>query len=41
MSQFYMVNSILGVNRYYYLCSNDSFAFGGGGGFALYLDGDL
>ncbi|WJX10797.1 hypothetical protein P8452_01476 [Trifolium repens] len=30
-----------GVNRYYYLCSNDSLALGGGGGFALYLDGDL
>ncbi|XP_058728382.1 uncharacterized protein LOC131600203 isoform X2 [Vicia villosa] len=30
-----------GVNRYYYLCSNDSLALGGGGGFALRLDGDL
>ncbi|CAI8601884.1 unnamed protein product [Vicia faba] len=30
-----------GVNRYYYLCSNDSLAIGGGGGFALRLDGDL
>ncbi|XP_004497807.1 uncharacterized protein [Cicer arietinum] len=30
-----------GANRYYYLCSNDSLALGGGGGFALYLDGDL
>ncbi|KAK7279189.1 hypothetical protein RJT34_24235 [Clitoria ternatea] len=30
-----------GVNRYYYLCMNDMIAFGGGGSFALCLDGDL
>lgn len=30
-----------GVNRYFVLCSNDSLALGGGGHFALYLDGDL
>ncbi|KAG9445747.1 hypothetical protein H6P81_011875 [Aristolochia fimbriata] len=30
-----------GVNRYYYLCLNDMLAFGGGGNFALCLDGDL
>ncbi|KAF5736713.1 hypothetical protein HS088_TW14G00863 [Tripterygium wilfordii] len=30
-----------GVNRYYYLCLNDLLALGGGGNFALCLDGDL
>jgi len=30
-----------GVNRYFTLCSTDSLALGGGGHFALYLDGDL
>ncbi|KAB1219338.1 Oxidation resistance protein 1 [Morella rubra] len=30
-----------GANRYYYLCLNDLLAFGGGGNFALCLDGDL
>lgn len=30
-----------GSNRYYYLCLNDLLAFGGGGNFALCLDGDL
>ncbi|KAI9117045.1 hypothetical protein K1719_012044 [Acacia pycnantha] len=30
-----------GVNRYFTLCSTDSLAIGGGGHFALYLDGDL
>ncbi|GAB4843069.1 hypothetical protein Ancab_013048 [Ancistrocladus abbreviatus] len=30
-----------GCNRYYYLCVNDLLAFGGGGNFALSLDGDL
>ncbi|KAH9299589.1 hypothetical protein KI387_031271, partial [Taxus chinensis] len=30
-----------GANRYFVLCSNDSLALGGGGHFALYLDGDL
>ncbi|KAJ6790800.1 oxidation resistance protein 1 [Iris pallida] len=30
-----------GANRYYYLCLNDVLAFGGGGNFALCLDGDL
>lgn len=31
----------VGANRYYYLCLNDLLAFGGGGNFALCLDGDL
>ncbi|KAM5553347.1 oxidation resistance protein 1 [Rosa sericea] len=30
-----------GANRYYYMCLNDMLAFGGGGNFALFLDGDL
>ncbi|KAJ8768365.1 hypothetical protein K2173_021518 [Erythroxylum novogranatense] len=30
-----------GANRYYYMCMNDLLAFGGGGNFALHLDGDL
>ncbi|KAL5542357.1 hypothetical protein UlMin_010067 [Ulmus minor] len=30
-----------GANRYYYICMNDSLALGGGGNFALCLDGDL
>lgn len=30
-----------GANRYYYLCMNDLLAFGGGGNFALCIDGDL
>ncbi|XP_004504071.1 uncharacterized protein [Cicer arietinum] len=30
-----------GVNRYFTLCTTDSLAVGGGGHFALYLDGDL
>ncbi|KAL5053474.1 hypothetical protein RYX36_034156 [Vicia faba] len=30
-----------GVNRYFTLCTTDFLAFGGGGHFALYLDGDL
>ncbi|KAF8401979.1 hypothetical protein HHK36_012930 [Tetracentron sinense] len=30
-----------GANRYFYLCLNDLLAFGGGGNFALCLDGDL
>uniref|UniRef100_A0A175YQ23 TLDc domain-containing protein n=1 Tax=Daucus carota subsp. sativus TaxID=79200 RepID=A0A175YQ23_DAUCS len=30
-----------GANRYFYLCLNDLLAFGGGGNFALRLDGDL
>uniref|UniRef100_A0A5B6YK63 Oxidation resistance protein 1 n=1 Tax=Davidia involucrata TaxID=16924 RepID=A0A5B6YK63_DAVIN len=30
-----------GVNRYFTLCSTDFLALGGGGHFALYLDGDL
>lgn len=30
-----------GVNRYFTLCSADSLALGGGGHFALYLEGDL
>lgn len=30
-----------GANRYYYLCLDDLLALGGGGSFALYLDGDL
>ncbi|KAK3417193.1 hypothetical protein EUGRSUZ_H02930 [Eucalyptus grandis] len=29
------------ANRYYYICMNDSLALGGGGNFALSLDGDL
>ncbi|KAF6140675.1 hypothetical protein GIB67_013968 [Kingdonia uniflora] len=30
-----------GANRYFTLCSTDFLALGGGGHFALYLDGDL
>ncbi|VFQ61957.1 unnamed protein product [Cuscuta campestris] len=30
-----------GVNRYYTMCSTEYLALGGGGHFALYLDGDL
>ncbi|XP_078429285.1 TLD-domain containing nucleolar protein [Wolffia australiana] len=30
-----------GANRYYYLCMEEMLAFGGGGHFALCLDGDL
>lgn len=30
-----------GANRYYYLCLNDILALGGGGNFALCMDGDL
>ncbi|KAJ6323888.1 hypothetical protein OIU76_011230 [Salix suchowensis] len=30
-----------GANRYYFLCLNDILALGGGGNFALCLDGDL
>ncbi|XP_028755152.1 oxidation resistance protein 1-like [Neltuma alba] len=30
-----------GINRYFTLCSSDFLALGGGGHFALYLDGDL
>ena len=30
-----------GVNRYFTLCSTEFLALGGGGHFALYLDGDL
>ncbi|XP_024535997.1 TLD domain-containing protein 2 isoform X3 [Selaginella moellendorffii] len=30
-----------GRNRYYFLCTNDALAIGGGGHFALYLDSDL
>uniref|UniRef100_A0A5B6Z3D4 Putative oxidation resistance protein 1 n=1 Tax=Davidia involucrata TaxID=16924 RepID=A0A5B6Z3D4_DAVIN len=30
-----------GANRYFYLCLNDLLALGGGGNFALSLDGDL
>ncbi|XP_019459667.1 PREDICTED: oxidation resistance protein 1 isoform X2 [Lupinus angustifolius] len=30
-----------GVNRYFTLCTTESLAIGGGGHFALYLDGDL
>ncbi|XP_021899601.1 TLD domain-containing protein 2 [Carica papaya] len=30
-----------GANRYYYMCLNDLLALGGGGNFALSLDGDL
>lgn len=30
-----------GANRYFTLCSTDFLAIGGGGHFALYLDGDL
>lgn len=31
----------VGANRYFYLCLNDLLALGGGGEFALRLDGDL
>ncbi|XP_028946947.2 uncharacterized protein [Malus domestica] len=30
-----------GANRYYYMCLNDMLALGGGGNYALSLDGDL
>ncbi|XP_021828989.1 TLD domain-containing protein 2 isoform X2 [Prunus avium] len=30
-----------GANRYYYMCLNDMLALGGGGNYALCLDGDL
>ncbi|XP_071709401.1 uncharacterized protein [Rutidosis leptorrhynchoides] len=30
-----------GANRYFFMCLNDMLAFGGGGSFALRLDGDL
>ncbi|XP_030506619.2 uncharacterized protein LOC115721694 [Cannabis sativa] len=30
-----------GANRYYYICLDNLLALGGGGNFALYLDGDL
>lgn len=30
-----------GLNRYFFLCTNEMLAFGGGGSFALHLDGDL
>ncbi|KAJ7537873.1 hypothetical protein O6H91_11G025600 [Diphasiastrum complanatum] len=30
-----------GANRYFVLCTNDALALGGGGHFALHLDGDL
>ncbi|KAJ9541682.1 hypothetical protein OSB04_028188 [Centaurea solstitialis] len=30
-----------GANRYFYMCLNDMLAFGGGGSFALRLDGEL
>lgn len=30
-----------GANRYFYMCLNEMLAFGGGGSFALRLDGDL
>ncbi|KAL6191973.1 hypothetical protein ACLB2K_038361 [Fragaria x ananassa] len=30
-----------GANRYYFMCLNDLLAFGGGGNFAICLDGDL
>lgn len=30
-----------GANHYYYICLNDLLALGGGGSFALCLDGDL
>lgn len=32
---------VSGANHYYTLCSTDFLALGGGGHFALYLDGDL
>ncbi|CAN6551897.1 unnamed protein product [Malus baccata var. baccata] len=31
----------IGANRYYYMCLNDMLALGGGGNYALSLDGDL
>lgn len=31
----------VGANRYYCMCLNDILALGGGGNFALCLDGDL
>ncbi|KAJ0035981.1 hypothetical protein Pint_25150 [Pistacia integerrima] len=33
--------SNIGANRYYYMCMNEFLALGGGGNFALCLDGDL
>ncbi|KAL5992386.1 hypothetical protein ACLOJK_013303 [Asimina triloba] len=36
-----LVENYAGANRYFTLCSTDFLALGGGGHFALYLDGDL
>lgn len=30
-----------GLNRYFFLCAHDALAFGGGGSFALHMDGEL
>jgi hypothetical protein len=32
---------VIGANNYFTVCSTDYLALGGGGHFALYLDGDL
>ncbi|KAJ8444961.1 hypothetical protein Cgig2_029155 [Carnegiea gigantea] len=37
----HMCLCFVGANRYFYLCLNDFLAFGGGGNFALAMDGDL
>jgi len=34
-------SKLAGANRYFTVCSPDFLALGGGGHFALYLDGDL
>lgn len=38
---FFIWHVEIGANRYYYMCLNDLLALGGGGNFALSLDGDL
>ena len=36
-----IMHNVAGVNRYFTLCTTEFLAIGGGGHFALYLDGDL
>lgn len=36
-----IINLCAGANRYYYMCLGDLLGLGGGGNFALCLDGDL
>nr|GEX64038.1 hypothetical protein [Tanacetum cinerariifolium] len=39
--QTFVFTTLYGTNRYFYMCLKDMLAFGGGGNFALRLDGDL